>query len=259
MAHEHEGHRQRMKERFMQSGLEGFAPHEMLELLLFYGIPQRNVNPLAHRLMERFGSLHAVLEAPPEELAKVEGISMHTAVLLHLAGKLSREMEKSRSAKGKPITNRQQAVEYCEALLKGLREEHFYVVCLNGKMELIQSALIAKGTLDEVQAYPRQVAEAVLRCNAHSVVLCHNHPGGSCVPSQQDMEITRVLGAMLSNLNVALADHIIVAQNQSLSMVQYGLLQHGRTEDGLEMRVADSAGETRIRYELMKKEGIKVD
>lgn len=259
MTHEHTGHRQRMKERFMQNGLEGFAPHEMLELLLFYGIPQKNVNPLAHRLMEQFGSLHAVLEAPPQELANVEGISLHTAVLLSLTGQMAREMEKSRTAKGKTIKNRLQAVEHCEALLKGLREEHFYVVCLNGKMELLQSVLIAKGTLTEVQAYPRQVAEAVLRCNAHSVVLCHNHPGGSCVPSQQDMEITRALGTMLSSLNVALADHIIVSQNRSLSMVQCGLLMLGTAENEVQMRVADSAGETRIRHELMKKEGIKID
>lgn len=259
MAHEHAGHRQRMKERFIQGGLDGFAPHEVLELLLFYAIPQRDVNPLAHRLIERYGSLHAVLEAPADELANTEGIGPNAAVLLSLVGKTARKIEESRRQARKEIKNRADAVEHCTALLRGLREEHFYAVCLNGKMELIQSVLIARGTLSEVQAYPRQVAEAVLRCNAHSVVICHNHPGGSSIPSQQDVEITRVLGSVLASLDVALADHIIVSDRGALSMVSCGLLQYASGENGVEMRVADSSGETRIRYELMKKEGIRVD
>lgn len=253
MAGEHAGHRQRMRERFLTGGLEGFADHEVLELMLFYAIPQRNVNPLAHRLLDRFGTLHAVLEAPVEELMKVEGVGQYAALLLSLFSHAARRLEMSRENTGKLICNRGMAEKHAVRLLQGLRTEHFYAVCLDGRMQLIADELIARGSIDEVQAYPRVVAEAVLRHNAHSVVLCHNHPGGSPVPSHQDVEVTRQLAVLLSSLGVAMADHIIVSGREALSMAGCGLITRERREDRLLTRVANSDGETLIRAELMKK------
>lgn len=253
MAGEHAGHRQRMRERFLTGGLDSFADHEVLELMLFYAIPQRNVNPLAHRLLERFGTLHAVLEAPVSELTKVEGVGEYAALLLSLFSHAARRMELSRENTGKLICNHGRAEKHAMRLLQGLRTEHFYAICLDGKMRLIADELIARGSLDEVQAYPRVVAEAVLRHNAHSVVLCHNHPGGSPIPSMQDVEVTRHLAALLTSLGVSMADHIIVAGREALSMVDCGLITRVKREDRLLTRVASSDGETLIRAELMKK------
>ncbi len=260
MAGEHEGHRRRMRERFIKQGLEGFAPHEMLELILFYGIPRANVNPLAHRLMDAFGSLHGVLEADAKDLAKVEGIGESTAVLLSLFGHMNRELEKSRSAERKKLPNRGAAQKHCLGLLMGLRQEHLYLVCLNAQMEFLQNALIAKGTLNEVQAYPRLVAEAALRANAHAVVLCHNHPGGSVIPSRADLEMTAALGRLLNDLDMILADHIIVAGADALSLVECGLMTNENVGNQLATRVADPGEELLIRRkvaETLQKKGNK--
>ncbi|MEG2186766.1 MAG: DNA repair protein RadC, partial [Clostridia bacterium] len=254
MASEHGGHRQRMRERFLTNGLEGFAAHEVLELLLFYAIPQRNVNPLAHALLERFGSLHAVLEANVADLQRVEGVGEYAATLLSLFSQVSRRLQQSRAGELETLRNREAAEKHCIGLLSGLKQEHFYVVCLNGQMQVISDALIARGTLSEVPAYPRMVADAVLRHNAHSVVLCHNHPGGSPIPSQGDMEMTRQLGVLLQSIEVVLADHIIVADEMALSMVGCGLMEQDVSGVGVLTKVADSAGEVRIRHQLLKKQ-----
>ena len=252
MAGEHAGHRQRMRERFCAQGLTGFAPHEVLELILFYAIPRQNVNPLAHRLIEHFGSLHGVLDAPVEELAKVEGVGQSAAALLSLFSKVSRELELSRETETEVVNNRIMAEEHCRRLLAGLKQEHLYAVCLNGQMQLISDVLIAKGTLSEVPAYPRLVVEAALRHNAHVVVLCHNHPGGQLAPSQADIESTYTLSHLLAGLGVILADHLIVCGNRVLSMSASGF--YDQIMPGQEIaQAASSAGQVRIAHQMSKK------
>jgi len=258
MTGEHDGHRQRMRERFQTQGLEGFAPHEVLELILFYAIPRANVNPLAHRLIDTFGSLHAVVEADVKDLMKVEGIGEKAATLLNLFGHVDRQLERSRSAQRKKLRNRLEASRHCLGLLAGLREEHLYLVCLNAQMEVVQNALIARGTLNEVPAYPRMVAEAALRANAHAVVLCHNHPGGSIIPSSQDLEMTASLGQLLHNLGILLADHVIVAGEDTLSLVQAGLLQHEKNDGMLLTEVADPGDDPLIRKRVEEKLGREI-
>lgn len=252
MSGEHAGHRQRMRERFLAQGLNGFAPHEVLELILFYAIPRQNVNPLAHRLIEHFGSLHGVLDAPVEELAKVEGVGQSAAVLLNLFSQVARQLEVSRGKELEKLENRFRAEEHCRRLLSGLKQEHLYAVCLNGQMQVICDVLVAKGTLGEVPAYPRLVAEIVLRHNAHAVVLCHNHPGGQVTPSQADIDSTFALSHLLAGLGVALADHIIVCGNQTLSMSASGCFTH--IFPGQEsVQAASSAGEVRIADQMRRK------
>ena len=246
-----------MRQRFMENGLNGFADHEVLELALFYAIPQRNVNPLAHRLMDRFGSLHAVLEAPMQELCKVEGVGECAATLLNLFSCVAHRLEMERSRENPVLANFAEASRHCASLLKGLRQEHFYIVCLNTQGEVLRDALISRGTIDEVQAYPRLVAEEALRHNAHSVILCHNHPGGSVIPSQADVEATRTLADLLQRLEIRLVDHIIVAGGETLSMVRCGLIRQRMDENSMVACVADGAGEVRIRHELEKKFGIR--
>ena len=258
MADEHAGHRQRMKERFLRSGLGGFADHEVLELLLFYAIPRQNTNLLAHRLLERFGSLHGVMDASVEELVQVEGMGKGAATLISLLSHTCRRLDKSRAGEVASMKNRGDSRRYCVQLLRGRKEEHFYVVCLNAQMQVLGNALISQGTVDEVQAYPRQVAAAVMRFNARFAVLCHNHPGGNVLPSQQDMKVTRSLGELCSQLSVTLLDHVIVTEDDSFSMLEWGLirLSDDLPASGALSRVADPHGELLIRSRL-EKEGWK--
>ena len=251
---EHEGHRLRMRERYLrQGGLEGFAPHEVLELWLYYAIPQKNVNSLAHELIDRFGSLYGVLHADPQQLKQVKGVGEYSSTFLSLFSHIAKYIEMERAGNRVSLSNRVEAENHCIRLLAGERREMFYAICMNGQMQVLHDALIAKGSLSNVPAYPRIVAEAVLNHNAHSVLLCHNHPGGSVIPSQGDMEVTRQLAALLQGLEVVLIDHIIVAENKALSMLSSHLIEQSSTPTGVCTRVADSTGETRIRYELMKR------
>lgn len=220
----HTGHRQRMRERFVKQGLEGFAPHEVLELILFYAIPQKNVNPLAHKLLNAFGSLHGVMEATPEQLRHVEGIGEYAATLLSLFLPLDRYYHQDAAEDKLCLGNRIQAENYCRNLLYGLRDEHFYCICLDAKTEVLGHSLIAKGSVSQVPAYPRRVVEAVLRYNAHSVILCHNHPGGTLTPSADDIEATERIRGVLQGIDVWLLDHLIVGTQGVCSMTRDGHL-----------------------------------
>ncbi len=236
----HEGHRQRLRDRFLQEGLDGFAPHEVLELLLCYAIPQRNVNPLAHELLAHFGSLHGVFEAVPEQLQEVEGIGPYAAAFLCLMAPLCRRIEISRMGQKPRLRSRRDAQTYCVNLLSGLRHEHFYLLALDAQMQLIGTVLIGKGSLSEVPAYPRLAVEAAIQYNAHSVILCHNHPCGSTEPSDADLHTTFRLVEVLSGIDVPVMDHMIVADGQAGSMVQMGYISHD-AQAGLPL-AADSSG-----------------
>ena len=240
---EHGGHRRRMRERYLKQGLDGFAPHEILELLLFYAIPQKNVNPLAHRLINRFGSLYGVLHAEPQQLMQVEGIGEYTATYLSLIQSAARQAMRAHGADKVKLGKRQAAVDYCIQLLYGEKRELFYAVCLNGQMEVISDVLIARGSLSDVPAYPRIVMDAVLTHNAHCVLFCHNHPSGSVVPSPQDLVATRVLSGLLSEIEVVLVDHIIVSEDRAVSMVRNGFIRRLTAAEGIRVSVAETGAQ----------------
>jgi len=242
----HSGHRQRMRERYLKQGLDGFAQHEILELLLFYAIPQKNVNPLAHTLIDRFGSLYGVLNASPQQLMQVEGIGEYAATFLTLLQNATRQAMRMRGAGKVKLSTRQAAVDYCTQLLHGEKREMFYAICLNGQMETISDVLIAKGSLSDVPAYPRIVLDAVLTHNAHGVLLCHNHPSGSIAPSAQDLSATQTLSGLLKEIEVVLIDHIIVSDHNAVSMVRNGYIRQTVTPNGIVSRISSSDGEVRL-------------
>jgi len=223
----HEGHRNRMRERFIQSGLNDFAPHEVLELLLFYCMPRGDMNPLAHELISTFGSLHGVLEAGTEQLMMVKGIGMNAAVFLSMIPQVAKRYHQSVMGARPTIKNRIDAENYCRSLFTGLKAEHFFLIGLDAGMRVIGSTLVAKGSLTEVPAYPRAVVEAALKLNAKSVLLCHNHPGGSPEPSDSDLYITGRLCSVLNEMDVQLMDHLIVTSTQVVSLSKEGLLSPG--------------------------------
>lgn len=219
----HEGHREKMRDRFIRDkGFENFEDHQILELLLFYANARGDTNPIAHTLLDTFGSLKGVLEARPEQLMAVEGIGKQAATLISMVVPLTRVWNRCAMEVPDRIGNSREAENYCLSILAGERTERFYVVSLNAKCNVLGRRKISEGSLSEVSAYPRMVMETALNYNAHSVLLCHNHPGGTCAPSPEDISSTIQLQRLLNGVGILVLDHIIVAGNRTYSMIQHG-------------------------------------
>lgn len=220
----HNGHRARKKKQFRAHGLDAFADHEVLELLLFYAIPRVDTNPLAHRLIERFGSLDGVLSAPPEELEKVEGVGESAATLLSLILPLVRRSRMTAAKTPVIIGTPQAAGEYFVDLFFGMREERLYEACLDAKGKLLRCAKVADGSVDAVSVNIRVIVENALKCGASAVVLSHNHPSGVALPSADDNATTLAVYYALRTVDIRLLDHIIVADDDFVSTRENGLL-----------------------------------
>lgn len=216
----HTGHRERVKERFRSGGLQSFSEHEVLELLLMYAIPQKDVNPLAHELIARFGGLSNVLDADESDLLRVPGVGRNAAVLLTMMPQLMRYYQISACGKKPMITNFEEARAYCAPLFLGAKEEHVYLVCLDQSGHVLHLTLLHRGTIDEVMLYPRAVVGAVIRHNAHAVLLAHNHPSGITEPSQADYDTTIKLVNTLEGIQVRLMDHLIYTDHSVYSMIR---------------------------------------
>jgi len=219
----HDGHRARKKAQFSARGLEGFADHEALELLLFYAIPRRDTNETAHLLLKHFGSLQAVFSAPLEELRKVEGVGDSAAILLKLVGQLQ---SRSVGSVGKTVILN--SVEKCGAyflrLLGSEKHEVLYQICLDGKGKMVSCKKLSDGNIDSAALSVRQVVDNALRCEASAVVLAHNHPSGVALPSDNDRAVTVLVRDALKMMDIQLLDHIIVADGDYVSMAQSGLI-----------------------------------
>ena len=216
----HQGHRDRLKERFRQKGLDGFAPVNVLELLLFFCVPQGDTNVLAHELLDRFGSLAQVLEAPVEELEKVKGVGKHASTLLSLVPALSRYYLVSRNEHRDILTTTDECGEYLMDYFVGQKDEVVYLLCLDSKCKVLCCKEVARGNVNSAGISIRRIVEIALSVNAVSVVLSHNHPGGLAVPSNEDILTTRRVAVALDAVGIVLADHIVVADDDFVSMVQ---------------------------------------
>ena len=219
----HAGHREKLRDRFInEKGFEHFEDHQILELLLFYANARSDTNPVAHDLLDHFGSLKGVLEARPEQLMQVPGIGKQQAVLLSMVVPLTRVWHRCAMETPTRIGNSREAENYCLSILAGERTERFYVISLNAKCNVLGRRKISEGSLSEVSAYPRMVMETALNYNAHSVLLCHNHPGGTCAPSPEDVASTLQLQRLLNGVGILVLDHVIVAGDRTYSMIQHG-------------------------------------
>ena len=224
---DHAGHRERLRRRFDQEGLDGFAPHEALELLLTYAIPRIDTNGLAHALIRRFGSLSAVLEASKEDLTQVEGIGPRAAALIVMMVPLLRMYEQEKLQPRLGLGNYSGLTAYCRTLFLGVGVEQFYVLCLDAKLNLLSAALLSQGTPSEVSVQPRQVVQELIRHNAMGAVLCHNHPSGSVTPSREDVRITLEIQHILESMGMRLYDHIVISGNRDYSFNAHRLLDGG--------------------------------
>lgn len=216
----HEGHRERLRQRFLGGGLEGFDDHTALELLLCFAIPRRDVNIIAHRLMDTFGSLHAVLNAPVEELIKVEGIGAGAAALIALVPQIARRgaLSLSEAKKHPKLTSSKIAGRFILPYFSGERTEVVYLMTLDNKCRLINCRKISEGELNYANISTRKVVEAAIRDNATSVILAHNHTSGAPLPSQCDIQATEQLQSSLSSVGISLLDHIVVADDDFVSV-----------------------------------------
>lgn len=192
--------------------------HEALELLLFYCVPRQDTNALAHRMIERFGKLHHLLEATPEEISKHCGVSMNTAVLVSLILPLHRKYATGKWERREKLDTPEVAGAFAGSLFIGETYECVYIICLDVQKRLIYPEMLCRGTLDEVQMYPRTIVEAALKHNAACVIMAHNHPSGLLSASRSDIEATRIVKNALEVIGIELIDHIIVAGDTYLSL-----------------------------------------
>jgi len=221
----HDGHREKVRSRFLSGGLEHFADHEALELLLFYAIPRRDTNPIAHELMNRYGSLSAVLAAPVEDLQKVEGIGENAAILLKLVPAICYKARLSDAKRQDVVLNTSVRVgTYLLEHFINEKNETIYQLCLDRKGKALSCKRLGEGNIGSAALDIRRMMENAILSNASAVVLAHNHPSGVALPSPEDFAATDRAKAALETIGVVLSDHIIVADGTFVSMADSGYL-----------------------------------
>ena len=218
----HGGHRDRLKKRFLQQGLDGFTDIQALELLLFYSIPRQDTNPIAHKLLQHFGSLSQVLEAPAEELMQVGGIKEHSAVLLNLINQMGRFYLVDKAQRERVLPTIEDCAQYLQPYFYGRMNETVFLLCLDAKCKALCCKEVGEGSVNSAGISVRRIVETALREGATTVVLAHNHPSGIAIPSPEDIQTTRRVAAALQSVEIHLADHIVVADDDYVSMVQSG-------------------------------------
>ena len=221
----HEGHRKRLKMRFLKEGLDSFEPHQVLELLLFYSIPRKDTNELAHKLLERYGSLSGVFDADIKDIVKVPGIGENTAFLLNLIPHLARRYHNDKWGPKPELNSSTKAGNYAISLFAGRNYEAFFIICLDSQNRVNYSELVHEGTINEAPVYPRLLVEAAIRHKANSVILAHNHPGGTLTPSRADIEATKTICTALESISIKVIDHIIVCGDKYYSFAENGRLE----------------------------------
>ncbi len=214
------GHRQRVKERFLREGLENFDEVHMLELLLFYVIPRKDTKPIARELLDRFGSLAMVLEATPEELQTVPNIGKQTPGFLSLILQAARYYQVRRTDNPVILDTVQKYGDYLKEHLFGRRNETVFLLCLDAKSKVLCCRKVGEGDVNSANIPVRRMAEIALGVNATAAILAHNHPSGVAVPSVEDRVTTERLAKCLGAMDIVLLDHIVVADDDYVSMTQ---------------------------------------
>ncbi|MEG2938896.1 MAG: JAB domain-containing protein, partial [Oscillospiraceae bacterium] len=206
----HDGHRQRLKTRFVKSGLKDFEPHIALELILTFSIPRRDTNELAHRLIERYGSFDKVLEADYTSLLQVDGIGENTAAQLKVIFESYAYYEAQKYRKGFVAASSSVAMKYAQSLFVGEQSEVSYLMCFDSKLKLINCPEITRGSISQTAVSVKRIVELATLHRASSVIVTHNHPNGVAMPSEDDIAATSTIMKALNLIDVKLSDHIVV-------------------------------------------------
>lgn len=220
----HAGHRQRMKQRFLENGERAFDDHQLLEILLYYAVPRADTNELAHLLIRQFGSLAGVFNADPAELCKVKGMGGHAAFLIHLMPELMRRYQRSAAEPEKLVSTIDDAAAYLRPYFFGLRKEQIYLLSVDHKDRVVGCDFLGEGSDLSVGLDARLMTEVALRHRAAWVMLAHSHPSGVAIPSGSDVITTRNCYKLLKALEIELRDHLIFADDDYVSMRQSNLL-----------------------------------
>lgn len=220
----HDGHRERFKDRFLTTGIDSMQPHEILELLLFYAVPRADTNELGHELINRFGNLAQVFDAPYEELTKVKGVSKHVATLIKMIPSLAQAYAMTKQSDQRVFNTPEIIGNYFVSRYLNATAEIVYLMLLDSSLQFIACEMIAKGSVNASTVQIRTIVDFVVRHNACAVVLAHNHPRGLAIPSPDDITVTYKVHHALKALEIRFVDHIIVAQNEYLPIVANGYI-----------------------------------
>ena len=224
MKKQRSGHRERVRRRFLDEGLDGFKDYEALEMLLFYAVPRQDTKVIAKRLIDQFGSLQAVFHTPPERLMQEAGLTEATAALIAMLPQLARKIEEQQAQENARIRSTLDAGRDVIAMFRGRQDESVRILCLNASGKVVRRARIAEGDVNAVHFPIRKLVEEALACKAVSVILAHNHPGGTMAPSQEDLDATKAAKAALETVGIRLLDHLIVSGDNYCSLREEGYL-----------------------------------
>jgi len=224
----HTDHRDRVRQRFLAESLDNFDPHNILELLLFYAIPRKDTNPIAHELMRQFGSLSAVFDADVDQLAAVKGMSRNAAVLIKMVPEIYRKYAEDQFKQINILNSSDLVGEFLTAKFVGRLTESVAVICLNSSCKLLKFEWISDGGFSSASVDLRKIVETAFSCNASNVILAHNHPAGGTKPSLADVRTTELIQTVLKKLEINLLDHFIIGGHQWASMMEGGYLSVDR-------------------------------
>ncbi len=216
----HSGHRERMRKRFLEQGIESFEPHEMLEILLYYSVPRRDTNELGHLLLQHFGSISAVFEADIDELMQVKGITENTAALIKMIPAMARVYLSDRREQHILLDDSRKIGEYLVQCYVGYTNEVVMLLSLDSSLHLLGCDIVSEGNVTSSYIDTKKIAERLIRRNAACAVLAHNHPRGLAIPSNDDVLLTRDLKRTLAALEINLVDHIVVADGLWCSIME---------------------------------------
>ncbi|ASG27938.1 RadC family protein [Fusobacterium polymorphum] len=226
-----QGHRERIKEKFLKNGIDGFAEYEILELLLTYCIPRKDTKPIAKELLNKFKSLDNIFKADFDKLSAIDGLGKNSIVFLKLIGDLPSIIYKDELKNKKLVDKETLKISNKDILLKYLRNkigyeeiEKFYVLYLSSSNEVIEFEENSVGTLDRSSVYPREIYKKIINLNAKSIILAHNHPSDNITPSKCDIELTNEIAKGLKNFGALLIEHIIITKNSYFSFLEEGLI-----------------------------------
>jgi DNA repair protein RadC len=225
------GHRQRLKDKFLKQGIDAFTDAEVLELLLILGTPRKDCKEQARAALKSFGSLPAVLEAPTRELQKIKGIGPNNSFAIHFLHGVNRRYLKCRLQEKEYLHSSGEVIAYLIHSMRDLKKEIFTVIFLDASHAIIDSQVMASGTISANTIYPREIVQQALHHNAAALVVAHNHPSGAIEPSTQDHGLTRTLFLACSLMNISLLDHLIIgATDKAYSFADHGIMAAIREE-----------------------------
>lgn len=217
-------HRARLRKRFLDGGPQAMPDYEILELVLFRAIPRQDVKPLAHELLEQFGDFNRVISASAVDLAQVKGVGDAVIAELKIVEAAAHRLARSRAIKRHVISSWDAVLDYCHTTMAHRQTEQFRVLYLDRKNVLIADEEQARGTVDHVPVYPREVAKRALELNASALILVHNHPSGDPTPSESDIEMTQKVQKACEALGLCLHDHLIIGKSNEISFRGFGYL-----------------------------------